>query len=222
MGNLIVLARFSAFLLSVVGISDMAMAEQRCEAYFFEKSPSNQFRPATVVGKQSSRVYFHNRGGICPAESCRRNTYVAPGDRLLANQMTGNWACVYFKGVGKAPIIGWLPKNQLKVFAPDHHPSQEAWQGNWATERSRLHIESGSKSGAVTVHGAALWGDGPAPHTGSVEGTAAPVGNQVRIKDGACEINLSLVDEWLIASDNNECGGLNVTFTSVYRKDAPK
>ncbi|ARJ67425.1 hypothetical protein WV31_18015 [Magnetospirillum sp. ME-1] len=213
------LTRFATALLMIGGFSNLALAEQRCESYFFEASPGDQFRSATVIGKESSRIYFHDRGEMCPAEGCRRDTYLVPGDRLLTNQTNDDWVCVYFKDVGKAPVIGWLPKKQLNIVTPNPHPDLDAWLGNWANDRSRLHIGLGPKSGTVAVYGTAHWGDGPAPHTGSVEGTAMPLGNQIRIEDGACKINLSLVGEWLIAADNSRCGGLNVTFTSVYGKD---
>ena len=36
--------------------------------------------------------------------------------------------------------------------------------------------------------------------------------------DDICKMTLRLVGEYLIADDNGECGGMNVTFDGVYRR----
>ncbi|MFZ2280832.1 MAG: hypothetical protein WAW39_23735 [Prosthecobacter sp.] len=200
----------------------VAMAEQRCDASLFGKGPLTQFHPATVSGEKGTRAYFHDSGNDCPSsENCRRKAYVIAGDRLLVGTEADKWACAYFSGE-KGSVTGWVRKGQLNFSQPNSHPNLASWLGDWKLGRNSFSVQHGEKPGSLTVDGIALWGEGPAPHTGSVEASAVPARNQVIIKDGPCQITLTLVDEWLIAADNHECGGMNVTFDGVYnRRRAP-
>jgi hypothetical protein len=38
------------------------------------------------------------------------------------------------------------------------------------------------------------------------------------LEDDICKLTLRLVGDFLVADDNGECGGVNVTFDGVYRK----
>lgn len=193
------------------------MAEQRCEPWHFETEATEPFRPAQVVGQHGTRAYFHDTGKNCPSDACRRKAYVIPGDRLLISAVKDGWACAFFGGT-KGDIVGWVRTEQLTMTATKP-PTPESWFGRWRSGRNSFTIQSSAISDSLSVAGIALWGAGPAPRTGRVEGSSPPTGNQLVVKDGTCQVRLTLVDEWLIADDNNECGGLNVTFTGVYRRE---
>jgi hypothetical protein len=52
-------------------------------------------------------------------------------------------------------------------------------------------------------------------------GTAAPTGNTVVFAGGTpdeCRVVLTLLPPFLLAADNMKCGGMNVSFSGVYRK----
>ncbi len=54
-----------------------------------------------------------------------------------------------------------------------------------------------------------------------MSGTATPKGYTVVFagKDPAdCRVTLTLLPPFLLAGDNMNCGGMNVSFTGVYRK----
>jgi hypothetical protein len=59
-------------------------------------------------------------------------------------------------------------------------------------------------------------------HSGDLEGKAVPAGNQLRIGDPetpyTCVATLRLLHDQLVVSDNSLCGGANVRFDEVYRK----
>jgi hypothetical protein len=53
---------------------------------------------------------------------------------------------------------------------------------------------------------------------GDVSGSATVKGAAAVFADEVCVLNLKLIGTWLAAADNGDCGGLNVSFTGVYRR----
>ncbi|MCA1633634.1 MAG: hypothetical protein LC802_07935 [Acidobacteria bacterium] len=47
---------------------------------------------------------------------------------------------------------------------------------------------------------------------------ARPAGNVLTVEEDSCRVTLRLVGDYLVASDNSECGGMNVRFDGVYRR----
>lgn len=131
--------------------------------------------------------------------------------------VTDDWACAAFTG-GKKPVIGWLRKNQIAIGQTPGPMPLDAWAGEWTAWDNSLDIAVAADQ-TLTVSGIAIWGDGPAPRTGEVNGSTTPSDNGALVKDGSCQVKLTLVDQWLVADDNGECGGMNVTFTGVYRRE---
>jgi len=59
------------------------------------------------------------------------------------------------------------------------------------------------------------------PHVGDMSGAAAPQGNTVvfgSLEPTDCRVTLTLLPPFLLAVDNMNCGGANVTFNGVYRQ----
>jgi hypothetical protein len=55
------------------------------------------------------------------------------------------------------------------------------------------------------------------PHE-ALTGTFLRVLVALTLEDDICKITLRLVGDFLVADDNGDCGGVNVTFDGVYRK----
>lgn len=192
-----------------------ALAEPHCDISQF--TPANTaFQKGVASGEKGERAYFHNGGDGCPSEACRRKAYVIAGDTVLVGGTSTDWACAAFVGA-KGAVTGWIAKRQLALNPTNLNPSLAAWVGEWKSGRNSLSVQA-QNGGGISVDGLALWGDGPAPRTGEVQGAATPAGNRATVKDGPCQVTLTLADDWLIASDNHQCGGLNVTFSGVYRR----
>ena len=192
-----------------------ALAEPHCDISQF--TPANTaFQKGVVSGEEGERAYFHNGGDGCPSEACRRKAYVIAGDAVLVGGTSTDWACAAFVGA-KGAVTGWIAKRQPALAPTDPNPSLAAWVGEWKSGRNSLSVQA-QNGGGISVDGLALWGDGPAPRTGEVQGAGTPAGNHATVKDGPCQVTLTLADDWLIASDNRQCGGLNVTFSGVYRR----
>lgn len=205
----------AAFSLLALLLPVRAMANTQCDSIQFG-SANTAFQKGVVAGDKGERAYFHDRGDGCLSEVCRRKAYVVAGDTVLIGSTSTDWACTAFVGT-KGTVFGWLAKRQLTLAATDLNPSLSAWAGKWRSNRNSLTILP-QTNGSISVDGLALWGNGPAPNIGEVQGAATPAGTRATVKDGACQVTLSLADDWLIASDNHECGGLNVTFSGVYRR----
>lgn len=207
------IAVFSSLAATV--LPTVALADPQCDASKFAGT-SATFQKAVITGEKGERGYFHDGGTACPSEACRRKAYVIAGDEVLVARTSNDWACVAFVGA-KGIVTGWVARRQLVLAATELNPALSAWAGEWKSGRNNLTIRP-QNGGGIDINGVALWGHGPAPHTGEVQGTAIPAGTRARVKDGPCQVTLILADDWLVATDNNQCGGLNVTFTGIYRR----
>ncbi|HEX7956001.1 MAG TPA: hypothetical protein VF508_03610 [Pyrinomonadaceae bacterium] len=185
-------------------------------------SDSAAFRLARVTGPKRSRVYFQGDEEGCPgpAAKCRQKAYVVPGDQLLVSRTFGDWVCAWFQPARGPETVGWLPAERLGVTEPDANPRPAFWLGAWRFYDNSLTLARGKRAGALRVEGAATWvGVNPGnAHVGEVSGEAAPAGNALKIEYEECHVTLRLVGPYLVASDNKQCGGLNVTFDGVYRR----
>ena len=106
----------------------------------------------------------------------------------------------------------------------DAAPPLDAWLGTWANGRGRIRIAASNPPGKLHLAGDAEWhGVGGVVHTGDFEGDAAPTGNHLHfVEDGAdsCTVDLTLIGKYLVADDNDRCGGMNVRFWGVWKRSA--
>jgi hypothetical protein len=97
------------------------------------------------------------------------------------------------------------------------------WLGKWRYYDNSIEI-SKSGAGELAVKGNAFWqGLGDNIHIGELDHKAKPTGNILKLGENEtseydCKVTMRLLGKYLIASDNNNCGGANVTFSGVYRK----
>jgi hypothetical protein len=153
---------------------------------------------------------------------------VPAGNPVAVGRQDGDWTCVSHYGSG----YGWMLSSRLQPLQPDLHPPAAAWTGTWTPlglrnqprdAVTKLVISAGKAPGSLKVAGEAYWFGAVVKgervvHDGAVEGEAQTTENRLRITEGGCEVNLSLVGGFLNVQDNRECGGMNVTFTGVWQK----
>lgn len=180
------------------------------------------FQVAEVTG--SERAYFLDDLDGCPAApDCRTASqpYVVAGDRLVLGRVTGDFVCAYFyNDVGGT--AGYLPLDRVRLVpAVSSNASQLAWLGSWRGAGDQ-DIVITREAGRMVVRGSAFWqgmptSDGhPVIHDGELSGELVLLGNRGFYDDGYCKVDFTLLGDFLLASDNRGCGGVNVTFTSVY------
>lgn len=183
----------------------------------------------------------------CPAAiaRCARKAFVVPGDAVIVTAISGAYACAAFTGPAPkaAATVGWLPRAMLVEAARDTTARAPAdWAGTWRSgPEQEIRIRPGG-GGQIVVAGDATFG-GSDPervrrggvNVGEIAGTSAVENGtaafafgddgttrpfDAKRPEGAdlCRVRLWRLGRYLVAADNMMCGGMNVTFTGVYRR----
>jgi hypothetical protein len=184
-------------------------------------SDEAEFRLATVGGNRTARTHFYNDDDGCPsaAAKCETKSYLIAGDRVVVSRKYGPWVCAWYQKGRGAETVGWLRADKLVMSAPPAAPALKDWLGSWEYAGNSLDIRRDAASASLKVKGEAVWqGVGDNVHVGSVEAVARPRGNELILVEEECRVRLKLVGDYLIVSDNSECGGANVRFNGVFRK----
>jgi hypothetical protein len=181
---------------------------------------------AQVIGQ--GRLWLLNDDNGCPtaAAKCRGPTSVRTGATLLSGHRLGTYVCAFDPVSGDA---GYVDTARLKPLPVDASPPLKAWVGRWREGDDVIRLTA--KGAALTADGQAWWPSAHpstrqfpgGPNTGDLSGTATPRGAVVIFADDAsdpqaCKATLRLVGADLVVADNGACGGMNVSFTGVYRR----
>jgi len=143
-----------------------------------------------------------------------------PGDPVVINRADGDWICGYLVA-RKGSAQGWVRSSDFRPVNFGPSPPATSWVGTWAQEENRIHIKSSKTPGKLDLKGEAYWhGGGDNVHEGEFSAEATPAGNKMHAEDDACKIDLALTGNYLLANDNNMCGGMNVRFWGVWKRSA--
>jgi hypothetical protein len=132
-----------------------------------------------------------------------------------------SWVCVAVPG--KRPLdvwLGWLPEQRWQQTELKH--DLKDWTGIWQNTNAKLKI-SLSETQQLSATGHALWIGGVmgTSHFGDFDITGVPEDGVLVTSSSepeyACHIALRLVGAFIVATENRNCGGMNVTFEGVYR-----
>lgn len=182
---------------------------------------SEHFRLARVKGARGGRAYFHADEDDCPKAGgrCRTKAYVIPGDELIVSRTFGEWVCGWFQPRKGSETVGWVEASKLDIREADARPALSAWLGEWTFYENFVRIRRGARVGRLAVEGQAYWhGLGDNVHVGEIGGDARPEGRSLALEDDTCRVRLLLVGPFLLVNDNGQCGGVNVSFDGVYRR----
>jgi len=176
----------------------------------------NDLHLAKVAG--TKRVKFHDEGPDDgpPNASANTDPGLRPGDRVVVSKLRGGWACVY----KNLDASGWIRESDLTLLQFDTKPAIKAWAGKWDDGYGNTIAFKMTRDGKrLLAIGEAIYETPEQHHTGSFTSTAEPDGNKLQITtEDDCHVQMTLVADRLVVSDNNECGGMNVSFTGVYAK----
>ena len=184
----------------------------------------------------------------CPAltAACRRRAFVVPGDQLVSYSHEGDFTYVAFVGRDGRPTRGWIETSALTIMTLPPFKSRD-WLGSWQSWDASIRIAQTRGVGMFRVEGDATWGGHDpgrvaigavnlgdfgldlrlnARHAAFTVGEGAigagPYSNIALpyddLDDYRCKIDLQLLGPYLIADDNHQCGGVNVSFGGVYRR----
>jgi hypothetical protein len=114
---------------------------------------------------------------------------------------------------------------RLRPIAINPNPALSEWIGSWSDE-GNPRIRFARRGDGLTVDGEAYWpSPNPSPrqfpggpNVGSVSEPVRVSGNTARAAE--CNITFTLLGDMLVAEDpDRSCGGMNVSFTGVYRRE---
>jgi len=144
---------------------------------------------------------------------------IGKGQPIVLFQRSADWICGYAENKdGAAPA--WVAAAQVRELQPDPNPPLTAWLGNWNNGQDRIQIKPSNQPSKLVLIGHATWhGAGDVEHSGDVGGDVTPNGNHIHYSEGAdaCTIDLTLFGNYIVANDNNGCGGMNVRFWGIWR-----
>jgi len=220
------LRSLTSALISILVTATAAQAAEydaTCRNGLFPADPP--FALAEVRGEE--RAYFRGDMNGCPwtRGACSSPSYVVSGDTVIISRIRKGYACAFYPGKGGG-TAGWVPTRQLSLLFVDTHPNIESWTGAWSSLGNPA-INIRQEFGRLRVSGEAFWPgrpestDWPSIHVGEIAGSISVAGQRGDYRDdNDCKIRFTLLNDYLIAGDNRQCGGANVSFSGVYRREA--
>lgn len=200
--------------------------ENWCRNGFFPRESEN-YSLATVKGKKGERVFFYDDGEKdCPnGKNCRRKSYLIPNDEVIVSRKFAGFVCAWFQPKKGAETVGWIALEKLEFTEMVQSGGKEAWTGTWSYYDNEIKIAATDKPDVYKITGNAFWkGLGDNIHIGELDDDAKFVDGKLKYgaddaDEYACKVTLRLVDKFLIVADNLNCGGVNVSFSGVYKKN---
>ncbi len=197
-----------------------------CRNGLFANDPP--FALATI-NSSLPRAVFQDDSDGCPWEgdNCAAKAYVVPGDTVIISRVRDGFACAFYasKGGGTA---GWLATRQINLTPVDTRPDPKRWLGAWSSD-GNPRLTFAGQLGRLAVTGKAYWPgppgthDYPTVHEGELDGPVEITGHTGHYgeDENLCEVRFTLLGDYLLAGDNMNCGGANVSFSGVYRRAKP-
>lgn len=182
------------------------------------------FKLAKIKAEKGEKVYFYSdEREDCPSgKKCKKRSYVIDGNEVIVSRTQGNFACVWYQPNSGSETVGWILSNKFEYL--NLLQSIDEYVGKWKFYDNEIIIDKTKMQNIFKITGTAFWkGMGDNIHTGDLDGEAkfdiSTLKYNHEDKDEyACKATLDLIGSYLIVSDNQNCGGANVTFTGIYRK----
>lgn len=170
--------------------------------------------------------------GCQQAGTCGQERSLVAGDQVVVTGAQGDWACVWYSHPsGRVTWRRVMPRRNLQVVRFAATPLTGTWQ---AASNTLLLRPAPNRLNRLLVRGSATWPflNDPSPdaqqqiarggiHTGEIDAATPWQAGQTsaRFKDQeGCELKVRTLGPYLLATDNGQCGGMNVTFEGIYRR----
>lgn len=152
---------------------------------------------------------------------------VKTGTELVVKKQLKNSLCAYDPITNNS---GWIPVGDVVIENPQPAttPSLAQWVGDWTAWGGSytISINSTSTGNALHAEGNGEWQGAYSTHVGQFSSDATPTAEQATFIDGNppnpdtfdCQVIAKLVGPYLVISDNQNCGGVNVSFGGIYIK----
>jgi hypothetical protein len=176
-----------------------------------------ELRLGRATGAGRTQLLGDGAGCPGPAAACRSSAFASPGQALLLGLSRPRYVCAF--AAGRMPgNVGWIPVGRLQPATQpvDPTPPLASWLGTWRQGDDTIALTAAGDR--VSAEGDAYW---PArnimpANEGGFAGAAAPSGNRLRIVAQDCGVEMILAGRFLVVTDNQMCGGRNVSFYGIY------
>ncbi len=220
---------FALLLCPAFLFGDASAAEKRdCSSIAYDDNLSNLSLGAISGGKVNFVANESDKIG-CPSTgaACKSRAFLIDKDVvILDGRRERAFVCAGFVNAKGEETNGWLPAASVKPAAAPPN-----WIGVWKRDTSSKIDITFKSIDAAEVSGSATYGVGAATHEGDIDGTIDPRqtvqsfaldGDKQVAYDKAgqydCAVNLRQLGAFLFVSDNNNCGGANVSFAGLYTR----
>lgn len=229
------LGTFSRLTLAALAVSIPVVvnaAEQKKDCFGFDAVDDDPLAARLYEVQPGDKVEFQ-----CPERSvvCKKGAFLLPGDQVIVSRVDGNKACAEYHSPAKRPdndeTAGWLPLDRLaeKSPAPD-------WVGRWGDSETRITAKQQKDKVRIDAEANLQFGNGEqgGQFAALIDGAQAQakfgyesdgegkdeklLPYQDKSSPGVCQVKLSQLGRYLVVGDNHMCGGINVSFSRVYRR----
>ena len=174
------------------------------------------FRLGSIKTRKRQRAYFVDKAGK------RQKSYLVHGDEVVVSKRNNKFGCAWYQLKKGKGTVGWISLNNL-AFKPKSSIRQ-SWVGTWEYGEGEIKVIPQKRFGSYKFIGTTFWvgkGEGNV-NIGEISFVATPTVNRLTDKGTKdlpkCMVKMNLLGNYLIVSDNDQCGGKNVTFSGIYRK----
>lgn len=156
------------------------------------------------------------------------------GDNVVMTSWNGDAnACIAFVTKEGGTVTGTVPVAALQLIKQP----QVDWIGHWEADGEKYLNISDTDDGLNIVGDAMFGANDPASaaagavNVGSFDVTLRPKNAVVEFSEdengaalpysddaNGCSVRITIVGDFLVANDNNKCGGMNVTFSGFYHR----
>ena len=202
--------------------------EQECLSYDSAYENALLFLVRTSAGVE--RAYLYKQTQLCPKDKpcgSRQKAYLVSGDVVFAGPPNRGFRCAYYGRPNGKIVAGFIPIDNLKALTEDTSLSIDFVIGTWNYESDSIGIKAAA-AGQVSGDGQASYQTAETVNEGSFSAQAPLAAGQKELvfKEGndesSCVVKLHRRGPYLVASDNNYCGGLNVRFDGIYTRAKTK
>ena len=196
--------------------------EQECLSYDSAYENAPLFVVHASAGEQ--RTYLYRKTRRCPDDKpceLRQKAYLVTGDVVFAGPPNRGFRCSYYGSSSGKIVAGFIPIDNLAPLTENNGLSIEFVIGTWKYEDDSIDIKTAG-DGRVSGDGQAYYRTAETENDGAFSAQARLTAGQKELvfREGndqaSCVVTLRRRGPYLIASDNGNCGGMNVSFNGIY------
>lgn len=179
--------------------------------------------PLFEVRSTQKPVHFYTKkiaktASVAQQQAARQKTYLVNGNVVFGGPEDKGYRCVYYGTASGNIVAGFVQTKHLMPYSEKQSLSQKFLVGTWTYAGNPKIKITAESSGKVKAVGHAFYDAGQGLYTGDFSAVAAFQGREMLFQDGPCQVRLLRRGPYLISVDNQNCGGRNVSFSSILVK----